>query len=908
LDINTDKISDGEFLQSAHKVPLADLLQQLDCDGNGLSSNETARRERELGLNVLVGKKQTPEILKFLRQFKNYFAILLIIGGSLALLAEQLDPGMGNLYIAYALFGVVVLNAVFTYIQEHQTERIMESFSRMLPQMVTVLRNGAPTRIGAEHVVPGDVMLLYEGDRICADGRLLEQNQMKIDLSSLTGESEPELRHIDPTHANILESRNMVFSGTLVQSGDGKALVYGTGMRTQIGRIVQLTKETEEVETPIRKELKYFIKIISTIAIILGILFFSVSVAIGKGQIASLIFAIGIIVANVPEGLLPTVTLALTMASKRIAKKNALIKNLESVETLGSTTVICTDKTGTITQNRIHVSTVILNGNEFTAWGREILKQQGLGRLLEIMTLCNNASLTANGFHGDPTEGALLIFADNMKPQASGKNHKRIRELPFDSATKRMITVNRAVTGEGFIALFKGAPEVVLEKSDRLLLNGSEHPLDDKKRQSIIRDYQRLAARGERVLAMAYRELADDELAEESHFIFLGLTGMIDPPRPEVMDALKRCRLAGIRVIMITGDFGLTAESIGRQIGLLRGEGRVVRGDELRIMDDAQLQDVLTSPEIIFARTTPEQKLRIVRALQAMGEVVSVTGDGVNDAPALKNADMGVAMGIMGTDVAKEASDMVLMDDNFATIVSAVEEGRTIFDNIKKFIAYILTSNVPEILPFIAYVVLDIPLPLTVVLILAIDLGTDLLPALGLGMERPETDVMNHPPRSRSERLLTRNLLMISYGIVGMLQAAAGFFSYFVVLFSGGWTWGEALPATDPLYRTAITAFFASIIICQIADVIICRTRRQSVLTVGFLSNRLVLLGIAIELMLLCCISYLPMCNVFFGTAPLQPWQLLLSVPFAVLILVADEIRRIFVRRDNEFVLKYLTW
>lgn len=908
MDINAEIISDQEFLQSAHKIPLADLLQQLGCDENGLDSAGAGHRERELGPNILVGKKQTPEILKFLRQFKNYFAILLIIGGSLALLAEQLDPGQGNLYIAWALYGVVVLNAMFTYIQEHQTERIMESFSRMLPQMVTVLRDGAPARIGAGHVVPGDVMLLYEGDRICADGRLLDQNQMKIDLSSLTGESEPELRHINPTHANILESRNMVFSGTLVQSGDGKALVYGTGMRTQIGRIVQLTKETEEVETPIRQELKYFIKIISAIAIFLGILFFAVSVAIGKGQIASLIFAIGIIVANVPEGLLPTVTLALTMASKRMAKKNALIKNLESVETLGSTTVICTDKTGTITQNRIHVSTVILNGNEFTAWGREILKQQGLDRLLEIMTLCNNASLTANGFHGDPTEGALLMFADNMKQKTSARNHKRVREFPFDSATKRMITVNRTVTEDGFIALLKGAPEVVLEKSDRLLLNGSELPLDDEQRHSIIRDYQRLAVRGERVLALAYRELADDELPEESHFTYLGLAGMIDPPRPEVMDALKRCRLAGIRVIMITGDFGLTAESIGRQIGLLRGEGRVVRGDELRNMDEAQLRDVLASPEIIFARTTPEQKLRIVRALQAIGEVVSVTGDGVNDAPALKNADMGVAMGIMGTDVAKEASDMVLMDDNFATIVAAVEEGRTIFDNIKKFIAYILTSNVPEILPFIAYVVLDIPLPLTVVLILAIDLGTDLLPALGLGMERAETDVMKRPPRPRSERLLTRNLLMISYGIVGMLQAAAGFFSYFVVLFSGGWTWGEALPATDPLYRTAITAFFASIIICQIADVIICRTRRQSVLTVGILSNRLVLLGIAMELMLLCCISYLPICNVFFGTAPLQPWQLLLSVPFAVLILVADEIRRIFVRRDNEFVLKYLTW
>ena len=907
--ISAEKLSDREFLQSAHKIAREDLLQRLGCDETGLGNAEAARRERELGANILVGKKQTPEIIKFLRQFKNYFAILLIIGGSLALLAEQLDPGQGNLYIAWALYGVVVLNAIFTYLQEHQTERIMESFTRMLPQMVTVLRDGKQERIGAEHVVPGDVMLLFEGDRICADGRLLEQNQMKIDLSSLTGESEPELRHINPTHENILESRNMVFSGTMVQSGDGKALVYATGMRTQIGRIVQLTKETEEVETPIRKELKYFIRVISSIAIILGVLFFAVSVAIGKGQIASLIFAIGIIVANVPEGLLPTVTLALTMASKRMARNKALIKNLESVETLGSTTVICTDKTGTLTQNRIHVSSVILDGEEYAAWDREILQQPGLQRLWQVMTLCNNASLTTgNGFHGDPTEGALLLFAQTLEQPSAGADYQRVGELPFDSSTKRMITINRAEGGEGFIALLKGAPEVVLEKCDRVLWDGAELPLDEHKQQVLTRDYRKLAIRGERVLALAYRTLASEDLGEENGFIFLGLTGMIDPPRPEVADAIKRCRLAGIRVIMITGDHGLTADSIGRQIGLLKGEGRVVRGEELRAMDDEQLREVLGAPELIFARTSPEQKLRIVRALQAMNEVVSVTGDGVNDAPALKNADMGVAMGIMGTDVAKEASDMVLMDDNFATIVAAVEEGRTIFDNIKKFIAYILTSNVPEILPFIAYVVLDIPLPLTVVLILAIDLGTDLLPALGLGMERPETDVMKRPPRPRSERLLTRNLLMISYGMVGMVQAAAGFFSFFVVLYAGGWSWGQDIATTDPLYRSAITAFFASIIICQIADVIICRTRRQSVFTVGFLSNRLVLFGIAMELLLLCCISYIPLCNVFFGTAPLQPWQMLLSVPFALFILAVDELRRIYVRRGNEFVLKYLTW
>ena len=375
-----------------------------------------------------------------------------------------------------------------------------------------------------------------------------------------------------------------------------------------------------------------------------------------------------------------------------------------------------------------------------------------------------------------------------------------------------------------------------------------------------------------------------------------------------VGDAVREAQDAGIRVIMITGDHARTAAAIAQEIGMTDGPANVIHGENLAVMKKDELLKALDQPNLLFARISPMQKLQIVQAFQAKGETVTVTGDGVNDAPALKNADMGVAMGLMGTDVAKEASKMVLMDDNFATIVAAVQEGRTIFDNIKKFIAYILTSNVPEILPFIAFVLLDIPLPLTVVLILAIDLGTDILPALGLGAEEPETDVMKRAPRQRGERLLTANLLRMSYGVVGVIQAAAGFFSYFVVLYSGGWEWGQQLEASDPLYRTAITAFFASIIICQIADVIICRTRRQSLLTVGLFTNRLVMLGIATELLLLALISYLPVFNTFFGTAPLEVWHLLLSVPFAIAILLGDELRRYLVRRDNRFVLRWLTW
>ena len=890
-----------------HQQPLDALYRGLETREAGLDAEAAAARRAELGPNALRVRQETPELVKFLRQFKNFFAALLIVGGGLALFADSLDPGQGNLYIAYALIGVVVLNAAFTYLQERQSELIMESFRRMLPAMVVVLRGGDTVQTDAKELVPGDVILLAEGDKVPADCRLIEANRLTIDLSSLTGESEPQAREPGEGDKALLQSRNMLFSGSLVQSGDAKALVCRTGMATEIGNIVELTKQTGHVETPIRRELTYFIKIISGIAIFLGVSFFLVSVAIGRGELASLIFAIGIIVANVPEGLLPTVTLALTMASKRMARKNALIKNLESVETLGSTTVICSDKTGTLTQNRLSVSTLVIGGNAYAASDPALLQSARIAEADRVMTLCNNAHLTEDGAVGDATEAALLRFGHNVLLTGDLSAYRRIAEEPFNSQLKRMATLCAVPDSGAYEAHLKGAPEVVLAMCDRIYLNGETLPLSEERREHVIDGYRELAARGERGLALAI-QATDEAQVPAMGYIFIAIVGMLDPARPEVPDAIARCRSAGIRVAMLTGDYGLTAETIGRQIGLIRGQGTVIQGDELGTMDNAALQDVLAEPELIFARISPAQKLRIVRALQERGEVVTVTGDGVNDAPALKNADMGVAMGLRGTDVAKEASNMVLMDDNFATIVTAVEEGRTIFDNIKKFIAYILTSNVPQILPFIAYVLLDIPLPLTVVLILAIDLGTDIVPALGLGAEKAETDVMHKPPRQRGERLLTRNLLFMSYGIVGMLQAAAGFFTYFVILHDGGWQWGDALATSDPLYRTAITGFFASIIICQVADVIICRTRRQSLLTVGLLANRLVLLGIATELALLAIIAYLPAANVFFNTAPLEAWHLALSLPFAALILLGDELRRVFVRTGNPFVLRWLTW
>ena len=885
----------------------AALNTALNSSPAGLQNAEVVERQKSHGPNELRVKQGTPLYLRFLRQFANFFAILLMIGGALALLAERLDPGQGNMYIASALFGVVLLNGLFTFIQEYQSEKIMDSFREMMPATVRVRRDGHMCEVEAAELVPGDVIILAEGDKIPADGRLLQSSDLKVDMSSLTGESEAILLDCSMAHQNLLESRNMVFSGSLVQGGNGEAIICSTGMDTQIGKIVQLTKEVDTVQTPIRKELQHFIKIIGGIAITLGTLFFLISIGIGKGTIGSLIFAIGIIVANVPEGLLPTVTLALTMASKRMAKKNALIKNLESVETLGSTTVICTDKTGTLTQNRISVHRVVTADTTYAFGLGSVAAGGELKHLRRIMVLCNNAELTQSGSIGDPTETALLVCARDIGETENLSNFRRINERPFSSATKYMVSLNQCPDGNGNEAYLKGAAEIVFGFCDKLLVNGSVVDRDEKAEAWFKSSLNEMAGKGERCLGFAYQPTRGEDCPVGA-YIFVGIAGMLDPPRPEVPSALAKCHRAGIRVFMLTGDFGLTAKTIAEQIGLITDGGRVVQGDELAAMDAQALAKVLDEKELVFARISPEQKLLIVKALQNKGEIVTVTGDGVNDAPALKNADMGVAMGRQGTDVAKEASNMVLIDDNFATIVSAVEEGRTIFDNIKKFIAYILTSNIPQILPFIAFVLLDIPLPLTVVLILAIDLGTDVLPALGLGAEKPETDVMNKPPRPRSERLLSGNLLFMSYGIIGMIQAAAGFFSYFTVLYSNGWQWGQQLAADDPLYKTAITAFFASIIICQVADVLICRTRRQSIFTVGIFANKLVWLGIGTELLLLAAISYIPLLNTFFGTAPLQAWHFALSLPFALLILAGDELRRVYVRKENPFVLRWLNW
>lgn len=945
LDGSKSKICSPQGDES--KIPLSEFLQRLGVDNSGLSEQEASRRLQECGPNVLEETGKESILIKYLKQFWNFFSILLIIGAILSFLAEYLDPGKGNLYIGIAIGLVVVLNSTFTFVQEYQAAKTMESFRQLLPPHAKVLRDGKIRDILASELVVGDIFLIEEGDKIPADGRLIETNSLKVDHSTITGESEPQLRSLECTHPNILECRNMVFSGTLVQSGNGKAVVFGTGQNTQIGNLAILTEQILSVDTPIRKELNHFIKIISAIAIFLGVTFFILAFLIQDVFLASLIFAIGIIVANVPEGLLPTVTLALSLASRRMASRNALIKQLESVETLGSTTVICTDKTGTLTQNKMAVNSLMigfeclvlenpLSSKKRTA-GQEAgestnkdvaekiagLSTEGVcviekplwaperlpSVVIKVAGLCNNAKLRESppGYNGDPTEGALLVFANSLEDIKKLQNdYPRLEEFPFDSLTKRMEVICRTPEGK-LEAYLKGAPEVIVKMCSSAIDSEGIRKMDETKQKELLDRHLRLAEKGERIIALAYRQ-AEEIREYTGDFIFLGFIGIVDPPRPEAREAIAKCHAAGIKVVMITGDHPVTAESIAKEVGLSdSGRLEIITGDELISLSRTDLASRLKSPSIVFARTSPVQKLTIVQLFQAEGEIVTMTGDGVNDAPAIKNADMGVAMG-SGTDVAREAADMVLLDDNFATIVNAVEEGRTVFDNIKKFIVYILASNIPEILPFIAFVLFALPLPMPVQLILAIDLGTDMLPAIALGQEKGEGDIMKRPPRARDEKLLTPQLLLTAYGIKGPIEAAAGFFCYFAVLLEGGWKFGEQLANNNPLYMQAITAFFSAVIICQIANVFASRTRFQSVFTMGLFSNRMILLGIASELLILAFIVWNPFANLIFNTSPLDLRYILLSIPFALFLLGIDELRKYLLRRDVGWAARFLKW
>ncbi len=880
-------------------LTVAQALTSLKTRADGLPGAEAARRLAEFGPNHVEEMGKDSLLISFAREFTHFFAIILWVGAALAFTAEHYGPGQGMGRLGGAIVGVILVNGIFSFWQEYKAERAVAALRRLLPQKVRALRDGKIEQILATELVPGDVVLLEEGDIVPADCRVIDAFGVRVNTATITGESLPKARTAEPSEESNLFAKNLLLAGTALVSGRARAIVYATGMLTEFGRIAHLTQTAGEASSPLKREIARLSWLVAFLATGIGIAFFLLGQAMGLPILEACLLAVGIIVANVPEGLLPTVTLSLAMATQRMAKRNALVRHLPAVEALGSATVICCDKTGTLTQNRMSVQRLFLGG-AFSA-PADLGSQPALAsrhrQLFANAALCHNLKEAevdgSRELLGDPMEVALASMGRELAPGL--ERIARIDEVPFNTDRKRMSVL--CETPGGRTLYCKGALETVLATCDSVELEAGAMPLDDVVCQRLLRAHDQMAEAGLRVLAFAHGVVAEGVPVEEHGLTLAGLVGLEDPPRPEVSAGIARCTAAGIRVIMVTGDHPRTALAIAREIGLVTSAHPVVvSGDELRRMSSAQLQLALDAPEIIFARVAAEQKMTIVEALKKKGEVVAVTGDGVNDAPALKTADIGIAMGIAGTDVAKEAADLILLDDNFASIVAAVEEGRSVFENIRKFLTYILTSNIPELVPYLSFVLLGIPLPLTVIQILAVDLGTDMVPALALGAEKPDPAVMNRPPRAADERLLTWKIIARAYLFLGVLEAAGAMAAFFFVLHRAGWRYGEAMSKSNLAYLEATTACLVAIVVAQVVNVFLCRHPRRSSLSLGILSNPLILVGIGVEMALILAIVYTRPGNWLFATAPIgiAPW--LFTAPFAIAMWALEELRKAWLR------------
>ncbi|MBZ0104980.1 MAG: cation-transporting P-type ATPase [Sulfuricella denitrificans] len=875
-----------------HLAPEA-ALASLHSRPDGLSNAEASRRLLEYGLNQVEALPSEPLWLKFLQGFTHFFALILWFAAGLAFVAEARAPGEGMVTLGYAILGVILINGVFSFWQEYRAERALAALLKLLPHLVKVVRGGTVMQEDATQLVPGDVILLQEGDRVPADCRMTETYGVRVNMATVTGESRPRAMDAKPSEEEeLLHGRNILLAGTAVVAGECRAVVFATGMNTEFGKIAHLTQVSGERLSPLQREIIHLSRLVAALAMGLGVLFFFIGQAMGLSFWANFIFAIGIIVANVPEGLLPTVTLSLAMATQRMAKRNALIRHLPAVETLGSTTVICTDKTGTLTLNRMEAKRIFMHG-AFIA--PQDLTGPAAAELLAVARYCHTLKQMENHeWLGDPMEQALVRMA-----ALSGKewqDQPRLDEIPFDADRKRMSTLHR--TQQGAELYTKGALATLMPLCSHFSTAEGALSLTPEARKQMQEAELELAQQGLRVLALATRKVQEGEPREqlEQGLTLLGLVGLEDPPRLEVASAITKCREAGIKVIIVTGDHPHTAMAIAREIGLCQSP-TVLTGDDLNHITATQLQLKLDLPEIIFARLRADQKMRIVSALQKKGHVVAVTGDGVNDAPALKKADIGIAMGLIGSDVAKEAADMILLDDNFSSIVAAIEEGRAVFENIRKFLTYILTSNIPEILPYLAFVLFRIPLPLTIIQILAVDLGTDMLPALGLGAEKPHPEVMKKPPRARHERLLNAGLVLRAYVFLGGLEALAALSAFFFVLHGAGWHYGDTLMPHEPIYLRATAATLSAIIVMQMVNVFICRSSHESAFARKLFGNPLIVGGVAVEFALILLIDYTPWGNTLFGTLPIGLDAWLYVIPFAIAMLVLEETRKWWVRR-----------
>ena len=886
-----------------HQKEITSVVEELQSSSQGLSLEEAQKRLEQYGSNELTEKKKKTPFMMFLDQFKDFMIIVLIA-------AAIISGFIGDITDTIAIIVIVMLNAVIGFVQEYRAERAMAALKKMAASVATVIRSGVPANIPAAELVPGDMVSLEAGKIVPADMRLAESVRLKAEEAALTGESVPVEKHIEALHDDHLpigDRKNMAYKGTFVTYGRGMGVVVATGMNTELGRIATMLQEGEEVKTPLQKRLAAFGKKLAIAVLVICAIVFGIGMMRGEPLLLMLLTAISLAVAAIPEALPAVVTISLALGAKKLVKQNALIRKLPAVETLGSVTYICSDKTGTLTLNKMTVEEIWVDG-KIVKSDKLKVKSEETEKLLHLtsqlssfftaLALSNDAQVDALGnIIGDPTEIALYNIAINngFDKKELEENLPRTGEIPFDSERKCMTTIHKTPPsppwqggelrgGISFISFTKGAAEVILEKSIHILTSEGLEPIDT---QEIIRINERMAADGLRVLCIAMRSwnnLPDNISSEnvEMDLTILGLVGMMDPPREEVKEAVSMCKTAGIIPVMITGDHPITAKAIARRLGIIDDESKaIITGKELEKLTLEEFEEKVEHIRV-YARVAPEQKLEIIKALQDKGQFVAMTGDGVNDAPALKRADIGVAMGITGTDVSKEAAHMILLDDNFATIVKAVKEGRRIFDNIRKFIKYTMTSNSGEIWTIFLAPFLGLPIPLLPIHILWINLVTDGLPGLALAAEPPEKEIMKIPPRHPQESIFAHGL--------GTHIIWVGLLMGFVSIFTQAWSIKTGLAHWQ-------TMVFTVLCLSQMGNVLAIRSGKESLFSQGLFSNKPLVGAFVLTFALQMATIYVPFLNPIFKTEPLTSSELTITIALSSVVFLAVEVEKLMKRR-----------
>jgi magnesium-transporting ATPase (P-type) len=909
-------MSSGPF----YRLRATEVYEALETSPDGLKNAEAAARLSLYGPNILTELPRRPTWQHVLLQGRHPFILIMFAAAAISLWQRDWT-------LTLVILAIAIVNALFSYWRERRAEQATDRLRALLPAHAHVIRDGTEAHVSSTDLVPGDVLILAEGDSIAADARVVEEYGLRTNNAALTGEAVAARKVADAsvmTGISDLERPNLVFAGTSVANGTGRAVVHATGMLTQFGRIAHLTQSVQPEPSAFQTELERVSRVLTVIAVLVGAAVWALArfePQASQHFANPLLLAFGTLVAILPESLPATLTLSLAMAVQRLAGQGVLAKHLPIVETLGNVSIICTDKSGTLTQNQMTVREVWVAGRRLQVTGvgyapeGQFLPSPGgapheadLRDLLETALCCNNARLNPPSAEhptwtslGDQTEAALKVaaFKYGLTEEKTEQALPRVHEIPFDARRKRMTTIHRPGSEE--LAFVKGAPREILQLCTQIQMDGRTQPLDDATRNEIMAANDSYARRALRVLALARRPLpprtgAYAAESVERELVFLGLMAMMDPPRPEVEAAVQTCHAAGIRTVMITGDYGLTAESMARRVGMITtASTRILTGAELDEMSDAALQELLPE-EVVFARMAPEHKLRLVAAFQERGETVAVTGDGVNDAPALRKADVGISMGIVGTDVAKEAADVILTNDNFGSIVDAIREGRAVYDNIRKSITYIFSSNVAEVLPFLLTSAIGIPPALNVRQILAIEMGTDLLPALALGIDKPEPEIMARPPHRKNQALLDGGLLTRAFLWLGALEASLCYLAFLATyLFSGNaellglpWlqqvTWPRLFDVPGDVGAAARTVFMAGVIVAQVGNAFACRTARGRVSQMGWGSNPLLLGSAALALLTAAGLVYLEPLAPAFGNQSFPEifWAVLLVIALSI--------------------------